>query len=251
LSGEEMTHPTYIRTAREKLIVALDVPSLEEAVSLVKELKGEVGLFKVGLELYAHSGTRLFEALRQEDVPFFFDCKFHDIPNTVARASEGLVGQGIAMFNVHATGGKEMMRATMAATRKAADKANVAVPKIIAVTILTSISDQESAEIGFSSSVQALVPKLALLAQDAGLDGVVASAREVPAIRKVCGADFLIVTPGIRPEWSSADDQKRVVTPAQAMRDGADYVVIGRPITQAASRRDAARRIVEEMEASS
>lgn len=241
---------TYARTAREKLILALDVPTLEEAVSLVKELKEEVGLFKVGLELYAQSGTKLFEAMRAEGVPFFFDCKFHDIPNTVARASENLVGQGIAMFNVHATGGLEMMQQTMTATRQAAEHTNAPMPKVIAVTILTSIGDKESSEVGFGSAVQELVSKLALLAKQAGLDGVVASAKEVVAIRKACGPDFLIVTPGIRPDWSSSDDQKRIVTPAQAMRDGADYLVIGRPITKASSRRDAARRIVEEMESS-
>lgn len=242
--------PTTARTAREKLILALDVPTLEEAVSLVKELKEEVGLFKVGLELYAQSGTKLFEAMRAEGVPFFFDCKFHDIPNTVARASENLVGQGIAMFNVHATGGLEMMQQTMKATRQAAQNTNAPMPKVIAVTILTSIGDKESSEVGFGSAVQELVPKLALLSKQAGLDGVVASAKEVVSIRKACGPDFLIVTPGIRPQWSSSDDQKRIVTPAQAMQDGADYLVIGRPITKASSRRDAARRIVEEMESS-
>jgi orotidine-5'-phosphate decarboxylase len=241
---------TYAKTAREKLIVALDVPSLEEAVSLVKELKEDVGLFKVGLELYAHCGTKLFEAMRAEGVAFFFDCKFHDIPNTVAKASEGLVGQGIAMFNVHATGGAEMMSATGAATRKAAQTAGVAPPKIIAVTVLTSIGEKEKDEIGFACPVDELVLRLAQLTKQAGLDGVVASAKEVTAIRKACGPGFLIVTPGIRPQWSSADDQKRIVTPGQAIKDGADYLVIGRPITQAASRKDAAKRIVEEMESS-
>lgn len=245
-----MPQPTKARIAREKLILALDVPSEDDALALVKELKDEVGLFKIGLELYAHSGTRLFEAMRKEGVPFFFDCKFHDIPNTVARASQALVGQGIAMFNVHATGGFEMMQATATATHKAAKDANVAPPKIISVTMLTSISDREASEIGFGAGVQQLVPKLALLTQKAGLDGVVASAQEVTAIRQACGPDFFIVTPGIRPAWSSTDDQKRIVTPAQAIKDGADYLVVGRPITQASNRRDAARRVVEEMESS-
>lgn len=243
-----MPQPTKARTAREKLILALDVPSMDEAIAIVKELKDEVGLFKLGLELYAHSGTRLFEAMKAEGVQYFFDCKFHDIPNTVARASQALVGQGIAMFNVHATGGFEMMKATAQATHKAAQEANVAAPKIISVTMLTSISEKDAVEIGFGSSVSQLVPQLALLTQKAGLDGVVASAQEVHAIRKACGPDFFIVTPGIRPAWSSSDDQKRIVTPAQAIKDGADYLVVGRPITQASSRRDAARRVVEEME---
>jgi orotidine-5'-phosphate decarboxylase len=243
-----MPQPTKAQTAREKLILALDVPSVDDAVQLIKELKDEVGLFKVGLELYAHGGTRLFEVMRAEGVQFFFDCKFHDIPNTVARASQALVGQGIYMFNVHATGGLDMMQATVKSTQKAAQEANVAVPKIIAVTMLTNINDAEACEIGFASAVSELVPRLALLSKKAGLDGVVASAKEVNAIREACGPGFLIVTPGIRPAWSSKDDQKRIVTPAQAIKDGADYLVVGRPITQASNRLDAARRIVEEME---
>jgi orotidine-5'-phosphate decarboxylase len=243
-----MLQPIKTITAREKLILALDVPSEKEALAIVKELKDEVGLFKLGLELYAHCGTRLFEAMRSENVPFFFDCKFHDIPNTVARASQALVGQGIAMFNVHATGGFEMMSATARATHEASEQANVAAPKIIAVTMLTSINDQEASDIGFAGKVQQLVPKLALLTKKAGLDGVVASAQEVVSIRQACGPDFLIVTPGIRPAWSSTDDQKRIVTPSQAIKDGADYLVVGRPITQASNRRDAARKVVEEME---
>ena len=238
-------------TARDKLILALDVPSLDEAVTLVKELKDEVGLFKVGLELYAHGGTRLFDAIKAEGVQFFFDCKFHDIPNTVARASQALVGQSIAIFNVHATGGLEMMRVTGEAVRKASSAASVEAPKIIAVTMLTSISQLESAEIGFQGSISNLVTSLALLSKRAGLDGVVASAQEIIAIRDACGPDFLIVTPGIRPTWSSKDDQKRIVTPAQAIKDGADYLVVGRPITQASNRRDAARRVVDEMESAS
>ncbi len=243
-----MPQPIKTRTAREKLILALDVSSESEALAIVKDLKDEVGLFKIGLELYAHSGTRLFAAMKSEGVPFFFDCKFHDIPNTVARASQALVGQGIAMFNVHATGGYEMMNATIQATHKAAAEANVASPKVIAVTMLTSINDAGAADVGFGASVNQLVPKLALLTKNAGLDGVVASAQEVKAIRQACGPDFLIVTPGIRPAWSASDDQKRIVTPAQAIADGADYLVVGRPITQASNRRDAARRVVEEME---
>lgn len=235
--------------AKDRLIVALDVPTLDEAVKLVKELKGSVGVFKAGLELYAHCGTRLFEAMRAEGVPFFFDCKFLDIPNTVARASEGLVGQGITMFNIHATGGFIMLAATAAAVKKRAAEMNVVAPKILAVTVLTSIGDRMlREELGVNLTAQELVPKLALLAKDAGLDGVVASAREVKSIRDDCGPDFLIVTPGIRPSWAGSDDQARTATPKEAMQNGSDYLVIGRPITQAANRVEAARRIVEEME---
>jgi len=235
--------------AKDRLIVALDVPSLDEAVALIKELKDDVGMFKVGLELYAHCGTKLFEAMKAEGVSFFFDCKFHDIPNTVARASEGLVGHGIAMFNIHASGGLEMMRATAQATRAKADEVGQAAPKIIAVTVLTSIGEHElRAELGYTSGVTELVIGLSKLALEAGLDGVVSSAQEICAIRKACGPNFLIVTPGIRPAWSAADDQKRIVTPRQAVTDGVDYIVVGRPVTQSNNRRDAAKRIVEEME---
>ena len=235
--------------AKDRLIVAVDVPTLADAARLIDELHGEVGMFKVGLELYAHCGTALFKLLKERNAPFFFDCKFHDIPNTVAKASEGLVGQGIAMFNVHATGGLEMMKVTAQATRAAAKAAREEAPKIIAVTLLTSIGDRElQEELGYPDNASNLVIRLARLAKEAGLDGVVASAKEIGEIRKACGNDFLIVTPGIRPSWADADDQKRIVTPADAVRDGVDYIVVGRPITRAADRRDAARRIVQEME---
>ncbi|HEY9678106.1 MAG TPA: orotidine-5'-phosphate decarboxylase [Drouetiella sp.] len=235
-------------SACQRLILALDVPTLEEALVLIRELKNDVGLFKLGLELYAHAGTRLFEAMKEEGVKFFFDCKFHDIPNTVASASKGLVGQNIAIFNVHATGGYEMMRATAEATHAAALAVKTEAPKIIAVTMLTSMNDNEANEIGFGKPISELVPSLALLTKKAGLDGVVASAQEVSAIRAACGPDFLIVTPGIRPAWSAKNDQKRIVTPAQAIADGADYLVVGRPITQASDRIDAAKKVVAEME---
>jgi orotidine-5'-phosphate decarboxylase len=235
--------------AKDRLILALDVPTLEEAVALIKELKDDVGMFKVGLELYAHCGTKLFEAMRAEGVSCFFDCKFHDIPNTVARASEGLVGQGIAMFNIHATGGLQMMSDTAAATRKKAAETGQRAPKIIAVTVLTSIGEHELAdELGYQGGVTEFVIRLSKLAAEAGLDGVVSSAKEISAIRKACGQNFIIVTPGIRPAWSAADDQKRIVTPKQAVQDGVDYIVVGRPVTQSNDRRGAARRIVEEME---
>ena len=237
------------QTARERLIVALDVPTFEEASVLIKELRADVGLFKVGLELYAHCGTKLFEFMKSEGLHFFFDCKFLDIPNTVARASQALIDRNIAMFNVHALGGIEMMRSAALMTRQAAAEAQVSAPKIIAVTLLTSLGDKELAEeLGITKRAPELVVQLATLAKQAGLDGVVASAQEITMIKERCGSEFLIVTPGIRPAWSAANDQKRIVTPRQAIQDGADYLVIGRPITHAQDRRDAARRIVEEME---
>jgi orotidine-5'-phosphate decarboxylase len=236
-------------SAREKLILALDVPSLDDALALVKELKEYVGVFKVGLELYARFGTRLLEAMKAQDVPTFFDCKFLDIPNTVARASESLVEHELAMFNVHAIGGATMLKTTVEATKKAAAAKGVEPPKILAVTVLTSVSNQVlKEELAIDNAVDELVVRLAWLAQHSGVDGVVASAQEVGAIREACGKDFLIITPGIRPQWAGADDQARIVTPADAMRNGSDYIVVGRPITRASNRRDAAKRIVDEME---
>jgi orotidine-5'-phosphate decarboxylase len=236
-------------TAKERLIVALDVDSLDEARRLIEELRQEVGLFKVGLELYARYGTAMFDVMREEKVPYFFDCKFHDIPNTVAGASRALVGKGIFMFNVHATGGSEMMKAALSAVAEEAKTKSVARPLIISVTVLTSINREIlEAELGVQQTVEETVDSLALLTQKAGLDGVVCSAHEVESIRRLCGPEFLIITPGIRPAWSGGDDQKRIVTPAQAMKNGSSYIVVGRPITREKNKADAARKIVEEMD---
>jgi orotidine-5'-phosphate decarboxylase len=234
---------------KERLIVALDVESLDEARRWIEELRQEVGLFKIGLELYARYGTALFEVMRQEKVPYFFDCKFHDIPNTVAGASRALVGQGIFMFNLHASGGSEMMKAALNAVSEEAKTQSVTRPLIVSVTILTSISKEIlEQELGVKQTLDETVGRLALLSQKAGLDGVVCSAHEVETIRRLCGTDFLTITPGIRPAWSAGDDQKRIVTPAQAMKNGSTYIVVGRPITREKNKADAARKIVEEMD---
>ncbi len=233
---------------KEKLIVALDVPTLTEAQHLADELRGEVGMFKVGLELYSREGLGLLSWFSKESLPVFFDGKFHDIPNTVGAASAAVVSHGVKMFNVHAAGGAKMI----GAAAEAAGNANGAKPILLAVTILTSMSQQVmNEEIGIAGQVDAQVKKLALLAQVAGADGVVASAEEAALIRQCCGKDFVIVTPGIRPSWAGHDDQKRVMTPKEAIANGADYIVVGRPIVKASDRKDAARRIVEELESSS
>ncbi|HEY9786678.1 MAG TPA: orotidine-5'-phosphate decarboxylase [Candidatus Obscuribacterales bacterium] len=235
-------------SAKDRLIVALDVPTMEEALALVDELQEDVGVFKVGLELFSSCGVALLTELARRGVPVFFDGKFHDIPNTVASASRAIVSHQVKMFNVHAQGGSAMMKAACEAARNAAPHGLK--PIVIAVTVLTSISEEIlEGELGMSRPLEATVERLAVLAKSSGLDGVVASAKEVPAIRRALGDDFVIVTPGIRPEWAAADDQKRIVTPGQAMELGSDYIVVGRPITRAADKRDAARRIVEEMEA--
>ncbi len=233
---------------KERLIVALDVPTMFDALQLVDELREEVGMFKVGLELFTHCGTKLLDELEKLEAPVFFDGKFHDIPNTVASASREIGRCGVAMFNVHAQGGSEMIAAAQKAAADAAEAAKVKRPILLAVTILTSISQEILAkDFGETRQVEALVTHYASLAKQSGADGVVASAKEVEAIRKHCGKDFVIVTPGIRPEWASQDDQKRIVTPRKAVEMGTDYVVVGRPITRANDRKDAAKRIAEEL----
>lgn len=233
---------------KERLIVALDVPTMFDALKLVDELQEDVGMFKVGLELFTHCGTKLLDELDKLGAPVFFDGKFHDIPNTVASASREIGRRGVAMFNVHAQGGSEMIAAAHKAAQEAAQTAKVKRPILLAVTVLTSISQEIlSKDFGETRQVEALVTHYAGLAKEAGADGVVASAKEVEAIRKHCGKDFVIVTPGIRPQWASNDDQKRIVTPKRAVEMGTDYVVVGRPITRAADRKDAAKRIAEEL----
>ena len=234
---------------KDRLIVALDVSSIDEAKEIVKDLREDVGMFKMGLELFASAGLSLFEMMREEGINVFFDGKFHDIPNTVAQASRNITRQGVAMFNVHATGGSAMLKAAADACKETATANNAHKPLLIAVTVLTSIgADVLKEELQVGEEVMDYVTRLALLTKNSGLDGVVASAKEAKAIRVACGEEFVIVTPGIRPQWAATDDQKRIVTPAQAIKDGADYLVIGRPITAAKDRKAAAKKIIEEIE---
>jgi orotidine-5'-phosphate decarboxylase len=248
-------------TARDRLIVALDVSTMQEAKDLITELSPEVGMFKVGLELFTSCGTEIFEAARAAGAKLFFDGKFHDIPNTVAGACRAVVAQGPTLFNLHALGGRKMMEAAVAARdeafadlrqRLAAQKPPQAPPQkpaLIAVTVLTSMNSAElSLELKVGPPLEDMVLHLARMAQDCGLDGVVASAKEAAAIRQACGRDFLIVTPGIRPSWAGADDQSRIVTPKDAIAGGADMIVVGRPITKAKDKIEAARLIVAELE---
>jgi len=233
---------------KDRLIVALDVPTMADALKLVDELQEHVGMFKVGLELFTHCGTKLLDELEKLGAPVFFDGKFHDIPNTVASASREIGRRGVSMFNVHAQGGSEMIAAASKAAHEAAEAAKVTPPILLAVTVLTSISQEIlGKDFGETRNVESLVTDYAALAQQSGADGVVASAKEVESIRARCGKDFVIVTPGIRPEWASSDDQKRIVTPRKAVEMGTDYIVVGRPITRANDRKDAARRIAEEL----
>ena len=233
--------------ARKRLIFALDVDEFAEAERWVKLLQRHVGLFKVGKQLFTRCGPEVVHMVRGEGGEVFLDLKYHDIPNTVAMAGVEAARLGARMVNVHALGGAEMMSRTVTEIDARYPRGDAARPLLLAVTILTSSTDQTLREIGIERPVVEMVPRLARLAKDAGMDGVVASPREVPLIREACGPDFLIVTPGVRPTFAALDDQKRVTTPAEAIAAGADYLVIGRPIAAAADPVVAADRILEEM----
>ncbi len=238
---------TKYTTFKNPLIVALDTDSAEEALSLARSLLPFAGGFKVGLQLYTSAGPSAVSLIAGH-APVFADLKLHDIPNTVAAAAAALVRCGASMINVHAAGGREMMRAAAFAAKEEALKKNLPVPLLLAVTVLTSI-DQEifNREVGVPGEIVERAAAWAFLAKEAGLDGVVASPREVPAIREACGRDFVIVTPGVRPPGSAPNDQKRTATPRQAMELGSDYLVVGRPITAAPDPAGAAAAIWEEI----
>jgi len=237
-------------SAKDKIILALDVSSEAEAVELVRELKGSVGAFKIGLELFTSVGPKIFETVRNAGAErIFFDSKFHDIPNTVAGASRAAARMGVWMFNVHAPGGTAMMRAAAEAAGDEAHRLGIQPPLILGVTVLTSISAEVLRhELSVPVNLENQVIHLAQLTQNSGLSGVVASPQEIMSVKAACGPGFLVVTPGVRPAWASKNDQARVMTPGEAVRSGADYIVIGRAITAAEDKRAAANRIVSEME---
>lgn len=211
-----------------RIIVALDYAEAKPALELVSRLDPALCRVKVGKELFTAEGPRLVESLVQKGFGVFLDLKFHDIPNTTAKACEAASRLGVWMLNVHASGGRAMMEAARDAVEKSVNR-----PLLIAVTVLTSMDEATLAEIGMGGGVLATVSRLATLAQSSGLDGVVCSAQEAPQLRLALGSDFKLVTPGIRPRDASLDDQSRVVTPAQAIANGSSYLVIGRPITKA------------------
>jgi orotidine-5'-phosphate decarboxylase len=232
------------------LLVALDVESAERAQALADNLRGVVGGVKVGSRLFTLDGPRVVERLAERGDRVFLDLKFHDIPNTVATAVTAATRLGVWMVNVHASGGRRMMQAARDAARDAAARAGRPPPLVIAVTVLTSLSDEDLADTGAPGAVIDRVLRLARLTQDSGLDGVVASPRETASIRRECGPDFAIVTPGIRggsAARAAGDDQERTMTAREAIDAGASYIVVGRPIVAAADPRDAAARIAAEM----
>jgi orotidine-5'-phosphate decarboxylase len=213
---------------QDSVLVALDVPTRERALELVGLLENHVGGFKVGLELFCSCGPSIIEEIGPSRT--FLDLKYHDIPNTVASVSRVAARMGAMIFNVHCLGGFEMMRAAAQAAKEVNPHC-----KIIGVTILTSHDSESLKRIGLSETPREAVPRLALMAQEAGLDGVVCSAKEILPVRSVCGDDFMLVTPGIRPASGELGDQKRVLTPSEAIKAGADYLVVGRPITGASN----------------
>ena len=232
---------------RERIIVALDVETADESREISRELSGQVGAFKIGLQLFTTAGPGLVREFTEAGEKVFLDLKFHDIPNTVAKASVEAARLGVWMFNVHASGGREMMVRTSAEVAEICEKESIQKPLVIAVTVLTSSNAETLEEVGIVIPVVTQVENLARMAAECGLDGVVASPHEVSAVRlAVTSPDFLVVTPGIRSISATNDDQKRVTTIRQALANGSDYVVIGRPITQAKDRLQAVESLVRE-----
>ncbi|MDH5508796.1 MAG: orotidine-5'-phosphate decarboxylase [Nitrospinota bacterium] len=232
---------------KDKLIAALDVDSQEEAMAAVGRMDGALAWVKVGARLFSSTGPSMVTLLKQQGLKVFLDLKFHDIPATVASACKNAVATGADMINVHALGGRAMMAEAAAAARNGAKTAGLPPPIVIAVTVLTSMGPEDLIQMGITGTPEELALHLAREAKAAGLDGVVASAHEVTAIKSANGADFLVVTPGIRPAWACADDQKRIMTPVQALRLGADFLVVGRPIFGAADPKAAALLTMKEM----
>lgn len=233
---------------KEKIVLALDVDTLEQAKGLIMELKDYVGVFKVGLQLYTQNGNEIIDFMKENGLDFFLDVKLLDIPNTVAKASENIVKRGASFFNIHTLGGAEMMRQCVKSAKAQALALNQKEPLILGVTVLTSISDEVlQNELDINQKASDYVLKLAKLAKDSGLDGVVASTWEARKIKEICGDDFKVLCPGIRPEWSLKNDQKRAATPSIAIKEGADYLVIGRAVTAAEDRIKAMEMVYKEI----
>lgn len=234
---------------KEKIIVALDVETAEEARKHIEDLREYVGAFKIGLQLFTSAGASFVGEVVENNTKIFLDVKFHDIPTTVAKASVEVARLGVWMFNIHALGGGEMMRRAVENVREACERENLKQPKIIGVTVLTSSDQKTLSEVGVEREITSQVLNLARLTAKCGLDGVVASPLEVRLIREnIESQDFLIVTPGIRPDFATNNDQKRVTTPKDAVQAGANYLVIGRPILQAENKISAVKKILEELE---
>jgi orotidine-5'-phosphate decarboxylase len=237
-----------MREPKDRIIVALDYSDLAPALAMAELIGSRVGMLKVGLELFNSAGLQAIHQLRERGARIFYDSKFYDIPNTAAGAAAAAGRMGVSMLNVHALGGVAMMAAAREAAVEAARSAGFAPPLVLGVTIVTSLGDREvQQELGIPSTAGEAAIRLAKLAKEAGLDGVVASVHEVAAIKRACGTEFLAVTPGIRPSWAAVGDQTRVATPREALSIGADFLVIGRPITRADRPAAALDRILDEL----
>ncbi|MDY6939739.1 MAG: orotidine-5'-phosphate decarboxylase [Cyanobacteriota bacterium] len=234
-------------SAADRIIVPLDVSSEAEAIATIDSLP-QVSFWKVGLELFVSTGATLLPALKERNKRIFLDLKFHDIPNTVAGACRAAAGYGVDLLTIHATAGRSALKAAVEAVGEGAAAANVAPPKPIAITLLTSLN---SRDVAFDLKIPIEVPEyalqMALLAKESGMAGAVCSPQEVEQLRRVCGEDFLFVCPGVRPTWAQTGDQRRTTTPAAALKAGADYLVIGRPITASENPSAAFDRICEEL----
>lgn len=234
--------------AVDRLIVALDYPNRAVALAMARTLRPVVARFKVGLELFTAEGPRLVDELADLGADVFLDLKFHDIPNTVAGAVRSAARTRAWMINVHAAGGRAMMEHAAGAAAEEAARSGRPRPLVLAVTVLTSLGERELLhEVGLARTPAEQVAWWAELARAAGLDGVVCSPLEARLVRQVCGPGFLVVTPGVRPGWSASGDQQRITTPAEALAAGADYLVVGRPITGAPNPLEAARRVLAEI----
>ena len=231
-----------------KIIVPLDVPTEKEAIALIEELP-EIIWWKVGLELFVSCGHQILSVLKQRQKHIFLDLKFHDIPNTVAGACRIAAGLGVDLLTIHATAGRAALTAAQEAIREGAKATGQKPPRLIAITILTSLTSRDLAfDLKIPLELREYALHMSLLAQESDLDGAVCSPQEVEQLRKVCRDDFMLVCPGVRPSWAKLEDQKRSLTPAQAIKAGADYLVIGRPITTAADPKEALERICQEIE---
>jgi len=235
-------------TSRDRIALALDVDNDHDALAIVAELKDSVGVFKVGHQLFTAYGPDIVRRIIGMGGRVFLDLKYHDIPNTVAKASAEAVKLGVSIFNVHSLGGIDMMKAAAESAKETAEKYNLPAPMVLAVTILTSMDEKSMRkELKITRSLQREVAHLARLAQRAGMHGVVASPQEIKMLRRVVRGEFVILTPGVRPVWADKDDQKRVMTPGEAVRAGADYIVVGRPVLRARNRKAAVEKILEEL----
>jgi len=239
---------TMATAPKDRLVIALDLDDEREALALVDELSDAVGMFKVGHQLFTAYGPDIVRRIIGKGARVFLDLKYHDIPNTVAKASAEAVKLGVSIFNVHALGGMDMMKAAAASVRETAEKQGVPLPLVLAVTVLTSMDDLSlRRDLKINRSLRREVAHLAELAQRAGMSGVVASPQEIRLLRKAVRGAFVILPPGVRPAWAGKDDQKRVMTPGEAVACGADYIVIGRPVLKASDRRAAVEKIVREI----